>query len=299
MNLNNLDLNKVAVFSRVVESGNYRIASESLHVTASALSQTITQLEHNLGIALFNRIGRNLVPTLAGLELHRQFQKHHGAFIESLRRLDPQKKEFSGLLRIGSYLEFAKSQLTPLIHEFSRRFPEARVKISFDRPSALHQQLERGKLDLCFSIYPSLERRKIESVAVYAEELVLIAPKGMLSNKPSLTEILRAPLIEYYANHQPLRRWMALHFAKRPRELGIRVYASTAEMVLALVGAGTGIGIVPRFILDTEPRKNNIDIIRPTAKKLADNIWLLENKSPRSRLHQEFHNITVEKLTLR
>ena len=287
MKLNDLDFNKLAVFSQVVESGNYRLASEALHVSPSALSQTITTLEHRLGFALFHRVGRKLVPTASGLTLHKEFRRHQGAFLASVKGLAEKKHQVTGLLRIGSYLEFATSQLAPLLRSFTQKFPDAQLKLHFDTPSRLEEALERGRLDLCFSIYPS-GARKLESRPVFHEELVLVSPAGLLSDSPSYDEVLAAPLVDYFSNHLALSRWLQLHFRKRPRKLPVKVYASAAEMVLALVAEGTGIGVVPKFLLDSTRLKRSVKVVRPTPRRLLDHIWMLETRSAPSALQAEF-----------
>ncbi len=288
MKLNDLDFNKLAVFCQVVESGNYRLASEALNVTPSALSQTITLLEHRLGFPLFHRVGRRLVPTASGLTLHKEFRRHQGSFLESVKGLAAKKHRVSGLLRVGSYLEFATSQLAPLMRDFSQKFPEAQVKFHFDTPSRLEEALAKGKIDLCFSIYPSLERKKTESRPVFHEELVLVAPSGMLSEFPSYEEVLAAPLVEYFPSHQPMARWLQLHYRKRPKRLRPKVYAAAAEMVLALVSEGAGLGVVPKFLIDSTKLKKSVRVVRPTPRRLLDHIWMLENRGEASALHGEF-----------
>lgn len=287
MKLIDLDLNKVAIFSRVVEAGNYRLASEALNVTPSALSQTITGLERSLGGALFSRVGKRLVPTPAGLTLHKEFRRTNADFLRSIQALSP-AREVSGLLRVGAYLEFAKYRLSGPIRSFHDKFPGVQLKLVFDSPSRLQRLLETGRLDVCFSIYPSNEARTIESRPVYHQELVLIAPEGMLPENPSLARVLACPVIDYYLNHQPIRRWVHLHYRKRPKKIPIAVYAASAEMVLSLVEAGLGVGVVPRFLIDREER--NVTVIRPTARQCLDHIWLLEKRaaSVRTSLHQEF-----------
>ena len=66
------------------------------------------------------------------------------------------------------------------------------------------------------------------------------------------------------------------------------MYAASAEMVLALVASGLGVGVVPKFLLDRE--KRDVAVIRPTPRQCLDHIWLLEKRSAavRSGLHQEF-----------
>lgn len=287
MKLHDLDFNKLAVFSQVVESGNYRLASEVLNVSPSALSQTITTLEHRLGFALFHRTGRRLIPTASGLTLHKEFRRHQGAFLESVKGLAEKKHRVTGLLRIGSYLEFATSQLAPVLRTFTQKFPDAQLKLHFDTPSRLEESLEKGRLDLCFSIYPS-GARKLESRPVFHEELVLVSPAGLLSDSPSYEEVLAAPLVDYFANHLALSRWLQLHFRRRPKKIPVKVYASAAEMVLALVTEGAGIGVVPKFLLDSTRLKRSVKVVRPTPRRLLDHIWMLETKASPSALHAEF-----------
>jgi DNA-binding transcriptional LysR family regulator len=299
VNLNNIDLNKIVTFCQVVDSGSYRAASEVLNLTPSALSQAISGLEHQLQMPLFHRIGRRMVITENGRSLYREFKSRHSEFMGALHRLVQRDVELSGRLRVGAYLEFAKSQLAPLSNTFLKMHPNAEIKFTFDTPSRLHRLLEERKLDLCFSIFPSAEHNTIQSKRVYQEELVMIGPKGMLSATPSYEEINKAPVVEYYLNHQPTRRWVYLHFKKRPRALPIRAYASTAEMVLALVRQGLGIGVVPEYLLRSELGGENLAVIRPTSERLIDHIWMLQAKdSAASGLQAAFAQQVLESVRL-
>ncbi len=278
MNLNSIDLNKLAIFSKVVEAGNYRLASEILNVTPSALSQTITSLEHSLGISLFHRFGKKLVLTEDGEKIQKEFKSYHEGFTQALLRISDKSEDIAGLIRVGAYLEFAKFQLAPVLTTFQRKHPNIQVKLVFDTPSRLHRMLEENKIDICFSIYPERDSKLIRSQPIYQEELLLVAPPGALSEKPGIQEIISAPIVEYYFNHQPIRRWLMLHFKKKPKQLSIRTYGATAEMVLALVQEGLGVGVVPEYLLRTKDPKSLV-ICRPTHRKLADHIWMLQLKS--------------------
>ncbi len=293
MKLNDIDLNKIAVFCQIVDSGNYRLASEVLNVTPSALSQTISILEHSLEFPLFHRIGKKLIPTENGTALHREFKSYYSGLNEAVQKIAYEKNRIQGLLKVGAYLEFAKSQLAPLLSEFLKEYPAAQVKMTFETPTRLQHLLEKDQLDLCFSIFPSVQTRSILSRPVYKEELVLIAPALVLSDRPSFQEVMQEPMIEYYYNHQPMRRWFKLHYRKTPQTLPIRAYASTAEMVLAFVKEGAGIGVVPKYILENEKLGTDYKIIRPTDRKFVEHIWMLERKMSSQRA---LHSAFVEKI---
>lgn len=297
MKLNDLDLNKIAVFCQIVDSGNYRLASEVLNVTPSALSQTMSLLEHSLEFPLFHRVGKKLIPTENGIALHREFKGYYSGLSEAVQKIADEKNKIHGLLKIGAYLEFAKSQLAPLFGQFLETYPDAQVKMIFETPSRLQHLLEKNQLDLCFSIFPSVQTKSIHSRPVYKEELVLISPMKLLSDKPSFQELMTTPMIEYYFNHQPMKRWFKLHYRKTPQTLPIRAYASTAEMVLAFVKEGAGIGVVPKYILAHETSGVNYKIIRPSDRKFVDHIWMLERKMSSQRaLHSAFVEIVQKNL---
>lgn len=274
MKLNkNLDLNKLAVFCQVIDSGNYQRASEVLHVTPSALSQTVTGLEGALGFALFERRGRRLIPTANGLRLHREFRSRQRDLVRVIDQMGAAAQQVSGLVRIGAYLEFAKARLSGVMKDFIQEFPQAHIKTVFDSPSRLQELLLHGQLDICFSIFPAAENKALQSTALAEEELVLISSAGLLPETPSFDQVMSVPVIDYYFNHQPIRRWLALHYGKRPKKIPVRIFASTAEMVLALVREGAGVGVVPRYLVQSQ---KDARIIRPTARQLNDFIWLLE-----------------------
>ena len=275
MKLNDVDLNKVAVFCQILESGNYRKASEVLNVSPSALSQTLSVLENSLGFPLFLRSGRKLVPTEKGLQLYRDFRIHHLALVRAVEKLTQKPTEVQGILRIGAYLEFAKTQLAPVLQQFLAQFPKTQVKLVFDSPSKLAKQVTERRLDFCFSIFPSQEKNKIRSSRILEEELVLISPPGWFKKNADFTQVTQSPMIEYYLNHQLIRRWLALHYRRRPKDLPIRAFVSNADMVLSMVTLGAGIGVVPGYLLTRENR-NRVEVFNPTGRRLMDNLWLLE-----------------------
>ena len=283
----------MAVFSQVVQAGSYRLASEVLNVTPSALSQTIAALEYALGVSLFHRIGKRLVLTEEGEHIQREFHFYYSALTQALSQATLKADQVSGLLRIGAYLEFAKFQLAPIVSSFQKQFPDVQLKLTFDTPSRLHRMLEAGKLDVCFSIYPERDSKLIRSKPIYKEELLLVAPHGKLSERPTFEDVTSTPIIEYYMNHQPIRRWLMLQYKKKPKHLPICTYGATAEMVLALIQQGLGIGMVPEYLLGTKTAKMTA-ICRPSPRKLIDHIWMLQLKGQRPSAALESFTQAVE-----
>lgn len=294
MNLNSIDLNKIRVFHSVVKNGSYRLAGEELGLTRSAISQSMTTLEAQIGVSLFQRKGRRLFPTNDAVALSHEFAQYHSSLESALRKVQNTHQDVTGTVRIGSYYEFAKSQLTPLIHEFCSQHPQARFRFVFDSPSKLEDLIDQGKIDLNFSIFPHKGSHDIESFKVFNQELVLIASKRHSKQARQLESLLQLPLIEYYSSHKVLPRWIQTHFGRKRPKIQPQVFAASAEMLIELVSLGTGVGIAPLYLLD---KRNDLEIIRPTNKKLLDYIWLNQFKGQfENSAHEHFYNFVQSRI---
>jgi DNA-binding transcriptional LysR family regulator len=271
--LNTLDLNKLNVFCAVVRNGGYRGASEELNLTRSAISQAIKNFENTLGLTLFNRVGTKLVITQEARRFYQEIQDYQNNLQNSLSRLTDQPKGIEGLVRVGSYLEFTKSQLIHVVEEFLREHPRVQLKFVFDAPSRLDRLLESGRIDVSISIFPHRGLKSIVSEKLVREELVLVAKKDLFPEKIREADLKKMDVIDYFQNHQIFKRWWKLHFTSRPNP-SVRVYAATAEMVLQLVSSGLGMGVVPRYIFENFSKKSGLLIVQPTHRRLIDHIWL-------------------------
>ena len=273
MKLNNIDLNKMRVFHEVVRSGTYQLASEELGLTKSAISQSLSTLESQLGVKLFLRKGRKLFPTDEAKTLAQEFAIYQQSLNQAIQKLTGKQRQVEGLIRIGSYYEFAKYKLIHRINKFSQTYPNSKFKFTFDSPSRLQQNLEKGIIDLSFSIFPHTGSKEIESVKVFEQELVLIAPTAMAPMIKTPDDLKKRPIIEYYKTHQLLPRWIKSHFSVTRKKMTPRFYAASAEMLYELVGLGLGVGVVPAYILAANP-KRGVKVVRPTDKRIIDYIWM-------------------------
>ncbi len=269
MKLNNIDLNKLYVFHTVMKYGNYTAAAEKLNITKSAISQSISTLESQLNLQLFIRKGKKLLPSKAAQELFPKIDEYQNTITESINSLKSNKADLTGTVRIGAYLEFTKYKITDALKAFLDIHPNVQIKLRFDSPTRLQTLLEEDHIDLSFSIFPIKETKEIQSKKILKEELVLICPKSWQNKLTDLGSIISCPMIDYFEQNKTINNWIYFHFRKRLKRLPIKLYASTAEMVLESVKKEIGIGVVPHYLVD-----NDVQIVRPTEKQLTDYIWL-------------------------
>ena len=122
-----VSLSALRVFEAAARNGGFRAASIELHLSPSAVSHAIRQLEDNLGVRLFEREGRRVVLTPDGAALLR----HLGVAFEEIRRgLAAVSSRGSSLLRIHCAPSFAAQWLSPRLKSFVSEHPGVELRLA-------------------------------------------------------------------------------------------------------------------------------------------------------------------------
>lgn len=127
-------LNALKCFEAAARAGSFSKAAEELHVTQSAVSHQIRQLEEWFGFALFDRRGRQTVATPKGEELARAMAEAFDIMAAACKRIA--KSDAGPALTIGSLPSIATIWLIPRLANFFREHPEISVKVVY----AMHGQ---------------------------------------------------------------------------------------------------------------------------------------------------------------
>ena len=126
------DLDSLQTFVAVAHARSFRVAAESLHVTASAVSQSIKQLEIRLGLQLLARTTRSVALTEAGSRLYEKLAPALGDVEAALESLHELRDRPAGLLRLSVSSIAASFLYTELLPEFLRAHPEIDVDVALD-----------------------------------------------------------------------------------------------------------------------------------------------------------------------
>src|SRR5262245_8631412 len=243
-----MELRHFRYFVAVADAGGFSKAAAHLHITEPALWRQIRDLEVELGLRLFERVGRRVRITGEGADLLAR-GRDLLTRAESLgERASALRGGHSGTLRIGATSMTIESVLAGFSARWGRRHPEVDVKLSEDSGSRVLDQLERGELQLAVTVSgdPRFHSRPLFPGAVVAVIPATHPIRGErtvdvrdLANQPLL--VLRNDFIS--------RRWFdaACGIAHvRPR---ILLESGAPHTLTALARSGRGIAIVPTNVL--------------------------------------------------
>ena len=161
----------------VIREGSFTAAAKALSLTQPTLSQTVRQIETQLGDSIFVR-GRSAISLTPAGELYvqaaRRMVQAETQLKESLSLL---RGRAEGTLRLGVSVYRAAELLPQILNDFLSAYPEVRLEVYEDDVDKLEQMLIHGELDMALLTaqkqHPQLEYRQIAS-----EEIVLLAGKN-------------------------------------------------------------------------------------------------------------------------
>ncbi|MDU8617387.1 MULTISPECIES: transcriptional regulator CynR [Pseudomonas] len=237
----------------VADHGNFTRAAEALHVSQPALSQQIRQLESSLGVQLFDRTRRSVVPTDAG----RVYLDHARRCLLELeagkRALNDVSDLSRGHLRLGVTPTFSEYLIAPLIDRFSALYPGVAIILTELPLERITEALISDSLDLAIGFAGS-HAVEIDSQPLFDEQLCLVMAKSAPEKQTVLTledlQTLRfALLAPGFATRQLLDAWC--HTQNFKPTVGLE--ANSIAILLKVVAQGRMATILPDAIVREQP----------------------------------------------
>jgi DNA-binding transcriptional LysR family regulator len=249
--MNIMDLLQLRYFRTVARLEHMTQAAHSLYVSQSSLSKTITHLEHELGVSLFDRQGRQIRLNQYGQAFLRWVE-------QALAALDDGQRELADLV-VGKQGQVALASmnvylLPGLLQAFRERSPGITIRLFGNPREVTLAQLERGEVDLFFST-PSIDRPGIEQVSLLKEEICLAVPPGhWLANREAirLSEVAHEPFLALKPGYN--LRELTETFCQQAGFTPRIVFEGDEPMALLhLVKAGLGIACLPALVWESIP----------------------------------------------
>jgi LysR family positive regulator for ilvC len=261
-----MDNRQLQQFITLAKTLHFGRASELCHVSPSALSRSIRQLEDNVGVSLFDRDNRSVALTLQG-HTFLEYARDALAQWDVLRhRLQEEAGELQGEVRMYCSVTASYSFLFELLSRFRQDHPRIEIKLhTGDAENAIAKVLS-GEEDIAIGARPDVLPANLAFKSIATSPLVFIAAAdskdyGRLVDGPLDPDLWSAtPMIlsESGLSRGRVDNWFA--------ELGVQpnIYAQVAgnEAIVSMVSLGFGVGVVPQIVLDNSPLADRIRVLK-------------------------------------
>jgi DNA-binding transcriptional LysR family regulator len=244
-----VDLRQVRTFVAVADLGSVSRATERLHTTQPALSRQIANLESDLGLKLFDRIGRRLLLTSEGAQL---LQHCRGLlnYSQAVReQADGLKRGDAGMLRVSASPHLIEGLFPDFLRDYAKRYPNVQVRLVEVIGPQIFAMLERGEIHLAQAVARALtpDERRFGAYPLAPMEMLAACNPSLTLGKNGSVEI-RA-LAPY-----PLLQATDDFAMRRSFDSACRLAGFTPNYVLecrsphallAMAQAGHGVAIIP------------------------------------------------------
>lgn len=244
-----MNLNRLAYFAAVVDTGSFTRAAERLGITKAVVSQQVAQLEQELRTSLLVRTTRRVHPTEAGRLFHARcvmiLREAEDAFDEMAQAA----AEPTGTLRITAPNDYGIAVVIPVVTAFTARYPACRVEQTLGDQTV---DLASGMVDMAIRVGwladSSLQARKIASF-----RQLLVGPPALadrIGGARGPDDLATLPFIANLALREPLLwRFSRGDLEQRAVRMQASIAIDTTPGVLAAVRAGGGMSVLPDYLV--------------------------------------------------
>jgi DNA-binding transcriptional LysR family regulator len=263
-----MQINQINAFLAVAELESFSLAAERLHITQPAVSKRIGQLENNLRVELFDRIGKRSILTPNG----KAFKPHAERILQELQSyrssLSQQQLTPSGSLSFATSHHIGLHRLPQVLRDFKIQYPQVDLDLHFMDSEDACAAIANNELELAIVTLPEDADDKLVCEAVWIDDLVVVmAADHQLA---SLREIDPSQLLEHAAILPSIgtftRKIINSLFASSKDQINIILETNYLETIKVMVSANLGWSILPRSMVDsslTSHQLSGLDAHRP------------------------------------
>jgi len=258
-------LRGLVVFAEVVDGKSFARAAARLHITRSAVSKHVAQLESQLGVQLLSRTTRKLSLTEVGARVYAASSSVRDAAELAREAAHTHQGVVEGTLRVTAPVGLGRTYLVPLARELMARHPRLEVALLL---SDSYLDLVEERIDVALRVARAHDSRAVDSTLVARSvapvSIVLCAAPSYLAQHGTPTrpsELARHQFIRHLPSAEPGR--LRLSKGKRDVEVTVAGRLTCNDGATSVEAALQGLGVisVPEFEVSDEVRAGRLRLV--------------------------------------
>lgn len=265
-----LDVKQLQTFIVVARLLNFRAAAEELNYSQSTVSDHIRNLEQELGVKLFERLGRKVFLNDKGKKLispaERMIQD-----AEEIHILFNKNEKVNGELKIGAAETLCVFWLPHLLKEFKRIYPDVQIILKMADCLQFREMLEKNIIDVAFSFHDESEQPHLSQIDLFDDYTIFVAAP----NHP-MADLKKITMYEL-KNQSFILSEAESGYSKALKELlqNLNMKADTImefgslESIKQCVKKGLGITLLPRIVVDKEIQSGELVMLAVEIEQIS------------------------------
>lgn len=265
----------IEIFLSICENGNsITKAAEALFISQPTVTMNLRDMEKELGVLLFDRIGRKLYLTDAGRKFKDYALRIHGLQTDmekTFRSWDREETIF-----IGASMTVGSCYLSEYMKAFRQICPDVRTRTIVAPSSNLEQMILKNRIDFAVVEMP-MHSQAVRFDSYMEKDLVVLAPPSFEKENISLSEFVRQPLVLRNTGSGTREIFDAVMSGKKIRVEPVMESVS-AMALLDAVRNGLGFSVLPEGIAEPLVRRGEAKIISVRGLHFPQTYYLAYHK---------------------
>lgn len=275
---------KMQVFVTVADAGSFSQAGRRLSLSQSVVSHHIDALEKELGVSLFNRMGRTISLTPEGKILHSEGKKICRSARELENSLCSLTENIDNRINLGGDALTCVFTLPWTLAAYREEHPDVVFAYRHFDHESLQEQLVSGDIDLALSGHP-IRHRKLMTHQCFSDEIIYVAGPKDKTKSVTIDEVCTRPLIWATSD-----RGLELLLSKTLsgacvtlKNLNIFMEVEDISILKNFIRAGVGSAFIPRVSVQEELRFKLLREIPIDGLSIRRNTYLIHRKGKHLR----------------
>jgi DNA-binding transcriptional LysR family regulator len=271
-----MNLIDLEAFVSVVDHGSVVAAAAGLHLTQSAVTRRIQNLEDALGRPLLDRQSRPLQPTRAGQETY-EFAKPVLSSVNDLKTGIMHGGEPSGDFRFGMSRALGDLAIGSPIRCLRADFPKVRIQAFVQWSGVLLERLANRALDAAVVLLPvgNTPPASLMSECLGTEPFAIVAAKAKRFSQPATLQELSSNAWVLNPHGCGTRQQLEVAFLQRGLPFVSAVEAEGYELQLSLISEGVGLGLVMPQLFYSSALRGRMKLVKAKDFSPMENVWLV------------------------
>lgn len=248
-----MDIRDLQVFLAVSTRLNFTRAAEDVHLSQPSVSVRMRQLEEELGLKLFEQLGKRVALTEAGQLLVPYATRVIAAMSDARDAIEGLQGLERGALRIGASTTPGMYMIPRTIAHFKRRYPKIEVHLAVKDTRQIEQGVIRNEFDFGF-VGGHLAGDEVDVLPWITDEIILIVPLGhrLARNRSVTPQDLSSEKFILREQGSATRAVVATHLRKFRVDAEAVMEIENPESVKKAVQNGLGIAFISAFAAETD-----------------------------------------------
>ena len=255
-----MEFREISTFLQVAQYQSFSKAARHLGYSQAAVTIQIKQLEQELGVHLFDRIGKQISLTHQG-QVFYQYAVSIRNDLERAKNAVSDPSTLSGKLCLGTIESICASIFPDLLAEYHRLHPEVTISIVTDSPGVLLDRMNENTIDIVYLLDRRIyDNRWCKTLEEPEENIFVASPDHELAQvkrELELDEVLRFPffLTEKDASY---RHMLEQYLASINRSVKPFLEIGSTEFIIHMLLKNTGISFLPKFTVQRELQQKQL-----------------------------------------